>query len=96
MLPKNQFLEKSDPCTENFKNFARTGFTASGAILPNILYDHYFPTHIPLPSFVRIRPVLEEIISENVLQTHCNIGVKHPHHQFILRQKNEHTNILHK
>jgi len=29
MLPKNQFLEKSDPLTEQFQNFTMKGFTGS-------------------------------------------------------------------
>ena len=49
---------------------------ASEAISPKVLQDHSspFPDAIPLLSFVKIRPVFEEI-TEDVLQTQYNIGV---------------------
>jgi len=51
---------------------------ASGAISTRVLQDHSFPIFpTPLPSFVQIRPLFEQLdISENVFQTHYNIGVK--------------------
>jgi len=49
---------------------------ASGAISPKILQDHSFPIPLPSAKFCPIPSSFRGDISENVFQTHYDIGVK--------------------